>query len=320
MPASPRPALLALAAALLALGATGTRAQEPPALTFGAAGPGSAFLPYAQALKGPIEVAKAARVEVRQTGGSNENLDLVDGNPGAIGLAFVPSAVDAMAGTGWAQGRPHANLRALFPTYETSFQAVALTASRIRSVKDLDGRRVGVGPAKGPAELFFRVVAEVAGIKPEIVNGNSDDLARQVAEGKLDALWQGAVVPIPAIRLVQDAAEAVVFGLTDAEIDGTVKRVPALSPTIVRGQTYPGQTAPFKSVAGWNVVVAHKDLPEATAFALTKAILGLPNPDKTIGPAAAATKASSAPSVTAIPYHPGAAAYLAQAGVTIRGK
>jgi hypothetical protein len=72
------------------------------------------------------------------------------------------SAYDAINGTGWAAGRKHENLRALFPMYETSFQVAALRNSAIGSLGDLDGKKVGVGPAKGPAEGFFRAAAEVA--------------------------------------------------------------------------------------------------------------------------------------------------------------
>jgi TRAP-type uncharacterized transport system substrate-binding protein len=56
--------------------------------------------------------------------------------------------------------------------YETSFQIAALRKSAIRSLADLDGKKVGVGPTKGPAEIFFQAAAEAAQVKPVIVNGD----------------------------------------------------------------------------------------------------------------------------------------------------
>jgi uncharacterized protein len=59
--------------------------------------------------------------------------------------------------------------------------------------------------------------AAIAHVNPVIVNGDPADLVKRVTSGEIDALWQGAVTPIPSLREVADQADAVVFGLTDAE-------------------------------------------------------------------------------------------------------
>ena len=167
------------------------------------AGDGSAFLPYGQGIAAYL-ASRGVAIDVRKSSGSNENLSGVDASATTIGTAFIGSAYDAVNGTGWAAGHKHANVRALFPMYETSFQIAALRKSAIRSFADLDGKKVGVGPAKGPPEFFFRVAAEVANIKPVIVNGDPAALSKMVIAGEIDALWQGAVVGDPA----HDAVDA----------------------------------------------------------------------------------------------------------------
>ena len=304
---------------LLALAALGTApilAQNAPHVTFMTAGDGSAFLPYGQGVAAYL-ARNGIQIEIRKSAGSNENLSAVDASPTTIGTAFMASAYDAIHGSGWAAGRKHENLRALFPMYETSFQVAALRKSGLRSLSELDGKKVGVGPAKAPAEVFFRAAAEIAGIKPVIVNGDPAALSRLVLSGEIDALWQGAVVPIPSLTEVADHAEAIVFGLSDSEVAAMLAKLPALSATTIARGTYKGQTAEIKSVSAWNFVVANKDLPDETAYALTKAILSAGDPASEIYPTATGTRASNAANNRIMPFHPGAARFYREAGIAL---
>jgi hypothetical protein len=201
--------------------------------------------------------------------------------------------------------------------YETSFQVAALRKSGIRSLADLDGKKVGVGPAKGPAEGFFRAAAEAAHINPVIVNGDPAALARLVLDGEIDALWQGAVVPIPSLVEVANHADAVVFGLSDAEVTAVLEKLPALSATTILSGAYKGQTAEIKSFSAWNFVIANKDLPDEVAYAITKAVLSANDPKSEIYPTAAGTRAANAGNNRILPFHPGASRFYREAGVTL---
>jgi uncharacterized protein len=291
-------------------------AQTTAPVIFMTAGDGSAFLPYGQGIAAYL-ASKGIAVEVKKSAGSNENLSGVDASTTTIGTAFIGSAYDAVNGTGWAAGHKHGNVRALFPMYATSFQIGALRNSDIRSLADLDGKKVGVGPAKGPAEVFFRAAAAVAKIKPVIVNGDPAALSRSLISGEIDALWQGAVVPIPSLSEVADHADAVVFGLSDAEVAAVLRKLPQLAATTIPAGTYRGQTAEIRSVSAWNFVVANKDLPDDTAYAITKAVLSAADPKSLIYPAAAGTLARNAVNNRVMPFHPGAVRFYEEAGIKL---
>jgi hypothetical protein len=294
-----------------------TARADTPTLSFGTAGAGSAFLPYGQGIAKIVEAAGAAKIAIRQTGGSNDNLDIVDSDPAAIGCSFLGSAYDALNGTGFAKGKQHKNVRALFPMYETAFMAAALKSKNLTSVKALDGKRVGCGPAAGPAEGYFRAAAEIAGIKPTIIGGTPAAEGKALLAGELDAFWQGASVPIPSLLAVVNAADCVVFGLAPDEAAAMRKRFPYMTDFSAPAGTYRGQTAPLQSVAAWNVVIAHKDMPDATAYAVTRAVLSSKDLVAAAGSAAASTKAANAGMNKVVPYHPGAAKALAEMGVKI---
>jgi TRAP transporter TAXI family solute receptor len=301
---------------LVAFSPASAFSQAIAQVTLMTAGDGSAFLPYGRGIAAYL-ARRGITIDVRKSAGSNENLSAVDASPTTIGTAFMGSAYDAIRATGWAAGRKHDNLRALFPMYETSFQVAALRKSGLNSLADLDGKKVGVGPAKAPAEVFFRAAAEAAHIKPVIVNGDPAALSRLVLNGEIDALWQGAVVPIPSLTDVADHADTVVFGLSDSEAAAMLAKLPALSATTIPAGTYKGQTAGIKSVSAWNFVVANKDLPAETAYALTKAVLSAGDPKSEIYPTATGTRAGNAANNRIMPFHPGAARFYREAGITL---
>jgi len=307
---------LCAAGAALMLAACASQPVKPTVSQVGiySAGQGGVFLPYAQGL-GAYLTAQGLKAQAVQSTGSIENLQKVDAEPQGLGTVFLGNGYEAVTGTGaWTQGKKHTNVRALFPMYETSFQVVALKNAGLTSVRQLAGKRVGVGPAGGPAEAFFKGLAEQMGLQVQTVAGTPAALSADLQAGRIDALWQGAALPIPAIAQVANATDAVVFGLQDDELAAMLKRFPYLSPATVAPNMYRGQTAALKSVAAWNFIVAHKDLPEADAYWITKTVLEAPD-YKMIHESARSTRAANARNNTVVPFHPGALKYYREQGV-----
>jgi hypothetical protein len=289
----------------------------PARLSLMTAGQGSAFLPYGQGIAKVVTAAGAAQVDVKESKGSNENLSAVDASPSAIGCAFLGSAFAALKGAGFFAGKRCDNIRALFPMYETAFMAAALSSRGLASIHTLDGQRVGCGPAKGPAEGYFRAVADIAKITPSIVSGTPADLGKQLANGEIDAFWQGASVPIPSLVAATKVADCTVFGLSADEAAQMHKRYPFMSDAAYPPGTYRAQAAAIQTVAAWNVVIAHRDMDEGLAYAVTKAVLTAKDLAARAGAAAASTIASNASKNAVVPYHPGARRALAELGVKV---
>jgi uncharacterized protein len=281
------------------------------------AGQGSAFLPYAQGIAKHLS-SKGLSAVALETAGSIENIRKLNDSPHAMATVFIATAHEGFTGSAaWAQGKSYPNLRALVPMYETSFQFVALNSSGISTIKQLNARKVGVGPAGGPAELYFKALADVSGITPQIVTGSPNALANDLTAGKIDALWQGAVVPIPAIRQVTDAGNASVFGLDVDAQKAMLDRFPILTSTTVPPNSYRGQSDALLSVAAWNYLMVHSQMADADAYWITKTILDAADPVTLIHASAKATRAQNASANRVIPFHPGAARYYRERGVQI---
>jgi uncharacterized protein len=278
------------------------------------AGAGSAFLPYAEGLAAYLS-GQGLKSQALSSAGSIENIRKLDAEHNKLATVFLGTAFEGYTGTGaWTQGQKFSHLRALFPMYETSFQVAALRSSGIGSISALAGKRVGVGPAGGPAESFFKGLLEAIGLQAQIVNGTPAALATDLLAGKIDALWQGAALPIPALKQIADTADAVVFGLSEAELASMLKRFPFLSSASIAANTYRGQISPLRSVAAWNFVMTHQNFPEADAYWITKTALSLEDASK-IHASARLTRVSDASNNRVIPFHPGAERYLKERGL-----
>ena len=209
--------LLLAAGTTALLPACATSSARPPRFSevgIYSAGAGGAFLPYAQGLAKALSDRGLPAMALTSSG-SIENVRKVDAEPLRLGTVFLGTAYEGVTGNAaWTQGHKHNNLRALFPMYETSFQLVASRASGIDRVAALSGKRVGVGPAGGPAEGYFKGLMSSLGIAAAPVTGTPAGLVQELRAGRIDALWQGASIPIPPIKDIADAMDATVFGLS----------------------------------------------------------------------------------------------------------
>lgn len=309
-------ATTATTSSLLMLGCASLAPARPTLSELGiySAGQGSAFLPYAQGVAKYLS-DQGLKTQALTSAGSIENIRKIDVEKQQLATVFLGTAHEALTGTGaWTQGQKFLNLRALFPMYETSFQIAALRRSGIDTLAGLRGKRVGVGPAGGPAESFFKGLLEVMGVQAQIVNGTPAALATDLLAGQIDALWQGAALPIPALKQVADSADAVVFGLSDEAQAAMLKRFAFLSPAQIAANTYRGQNQAVKSVAAWNFVMAHAEFPASDAYWITRTVLSLSDPLQ-LHASAAPTRMQNAPLNRVVQFHSGAIRFYKEKGV-----
>jgi TRAP transporter TAXI family solute receptor len=290
---------------------------HPQTFSLATGASGGAFFEYGPGLARVIAAHAPLGLQSRPTAGSNENLQLLADGSVALGLVNMGPAYEAWTGQEMWRGKQVRNIRALLPMYETPFHIIALASSGIAGLRQLDGKRVGVGPAKGPAENFFHGLCDAVGIKPVLVNGNPGEQAQQLLKGNIDAFWYGAGLPIGAFLDAAKQAPSVVFGLSAGEIAAFRKRYSYMAPYTIPAQTYPGQTAAIQTVAVWNFVLAREDLPDAAAYAMVKAILDHPAETAAIYPAASATVTRNTTANTFLPFHAGAARYYREQGLSL---
>ena len=313
------------AAALPLLRASLARAQPKPgwprALTLGTASVGGTFFVYGQVWANVVGEKIGVNISTQQTQGPNQNIILVEGGNIELGMTTMGVALQAWNGAGdWTRGQKFREIRALFPMYDTAFHFVALANSGIKSVADLDGKRVGVGPRAGTPGTYFPLMFQALGIKATITNGQAADMASQLADGLIDCFAFAAGLPFPAYSELEATNRVTFFSFTDAEIGKLTQAMPELSRSTVPAGTYKSMTADQATVGVFNFAICRRDLPDDLAFAIVEAIHSSYE-DLVRGHAAAKeTVPENVSRNTFLPFHPGAARYYRERGFVIPDK
>ena len=258
------------------------------------------------------------RSTAQVTKASAENLNLLQAGRGELALALGDSVSDAWKGDTEA-GFPKKldKLRGLAGTYNNYIQIVASEDSGIKTLADLKGKRVSVGAAKSGTELNARAVFKAAGMgysdmaKIEyLAFGESVELMKN---RQLDATLQSAGLGVASIRDLSTAIKIVVVPVP-ADVVAKVGDA-AYQPAMIPANTYGGQTEAIPTVAITNFLVTHSDVPDDTAYRMTKAMYDNIDTLYAAHNAAKAIKRENAIKGMPIPLHPGAEKYYREVGL-----
>ena len=291
----------------------------PRALNMGTAAPGGTYALYGPAWGQLVQEATGINISYRTTQGPNQNIILVQRREVEIGMVTMGVALQAWNGQGqWTQGNQFRDIRALFPMYDTPFHGIALKRSGITRMAQLAGKNIGVGPRGGTPGTYFPLIMERLGIRVAAVRfGSGADMSGQLQDGLLDAFLFASGVPVPAFSEAETQSEVNFLDFTAEEVRTLTRAFPELSPSTLPANTYRTAGRPLNVVGMFNFAIGHKSLPEDLVYEMVKAVLSQ-NARLTQAIAAGSeTLASNAGKNTFLPYHPGAARYLREAGQTI---
>jgi TRAP transporter TAXI family solute receptor len=142
-------------------------------------------------------------------------------------------------GTGdWTNGKSFRNMRALFPMYDTPFQAVVLRRSGIATLAQLDNKRVGVGARASATGTYSPAIVKLLGISAGISYGSFASIATDLLEGRVDAIVTLLGVPVPAIQNVEEKEPVTFLNLVPEQIETIRKAMPEFSTSKIVAGTY----------------------------------------------------------------------------------
>lgn len=293
----------------------------PKTLTLGTASVGGTYFVYGQVWASLVNEKIGTNISTQQTQGPNQNIILTDSRQIDFGMTTMGVALQAWNGTGdWTQGKKYSNIRAMFPMYDTPFHFITLAKSGITSVKQLDGKKAGVGPRAGTCGTYFPLFFKALGINPTIRNGQASDMASNLQDGLIDAFPFCAGIPIAAYSELETTNDVTFFTFTDDEIKKLKADLPELSDSLIPKGTYRKQTADHRTVGLYNFAIVHKDVPEDLVYNVVKAVLEN-NPQMVKGhKAATETLAQNWDRNGFLPFHPGAVRYFREKGFKVPDK
>jgi TRAP transporter TAXI family solute receptor len=306
-----------LAVVLLATVAAPAAAQTSIVILTGSTS--GVYYPLGNALSSIfLKSIPGVRSSVQVTRGSVENLKLLQDGDGELAFSLGDTVTAAWKGNKEAGfAAPLGKLRGIAAIYRNYVQIVVSVDSGIKTLVDLKGKRVSVGPKQSGTELNARAIFGAAGVSYNDF-ARTDYLpfgqsAKLIERSNLDATLQSAGLGVDSIRQL---ATSVPIKLLKIPKDVVVKiGDPTFVPAVIPVRTYEGQTEDIETAAIVNFLVTREGLSADTVYAMTKAVFGNLNQLVQTHPAAGGISLRDATTGMPLPLHPGAERYYREMGV-----
>src|SRR3990172_5975085 len=213
-------------------------------------------------------------VVVSTSRGSTENIALLERGEVALGMVTGASQAEAWNSEGSFK-KPYRNGRLMFAFYPSYAFFFTKADGSINSVKDLKGKRVGLGPSATVWDFYMGRILSAHGLEKgkdyTPVYANWTDLATQIGDGTLDAA--SALETTPAAYQLGEERGVKALAMDPAALDKAVKDYWYYFKGKIKASSMPkGYTGGDYQTVGWMgpYMIAKKDLPDDLVYALTK--------------------------------------------------
>jgi len=308
--------------ALAATVAAGTVFAQQRAISIATGGTGGVYYPLGGGLANVLsKTLPGVQATAEVTGGSVDNLKLINAGRSEVAFSMVDAALDAYKGQDKFKGT-EVPVRTLMVLYPNQMHVVTIEGTGIEKMADLKGKRVSTGSGGSATEVMAFRVIEAAGLDKD------KDMKRErlgVAESvnalkdhKIDAFFWVGGLPTSAVTDL-GATPGVKLKLIDhADLAGKMnaKYGDLYAGSTIKSGTYPGQTTDNKNTVVWNILVANAKMSDQDAYNIVKTIF-----DKKADLVAVHGEAKNfmlenqVKSYSPIPWHPGAVKYMTEHGV-----
>ena len=289
-------------------------------LTFTTGGTAGTYFAFGTVLANYISNNTDLQVTAVAGTGSADNIDALDIEDAQLGFVQNDVANYALNGIRFEryEGKPVTSFCALAALYTETVQLVTCNPD-IKSVADLKGKNVSIGSSG--SGVYFNAMDFLAAydmteadIVPQYLSFG--DSAEALKDGKIDAAFVVAGAPTPAVTDLATSKGTYLVSL-DAEHVAKLQEIsPVYAESLIPAGTYAGQEADVLTVGVKATIIANGQVTDDQAYAIVKAIF---EGKEAIAEAHAKgleldlTYASTC----GLPYHPGAAKYFAEQGITV---
>lgn len=309
-----------LLALLVAAGCGGSSGPERVFFNVGTAPPGGAFFVVGGALTevlGAHATALGWQVTAEATSGSQENIRRL--TQGQLDLALSNAAITYFAvrgGEGWDRAHP---VRAVMTLAPNVALFISPASQGVKSIADLRGKRIVVGPAGAGFEFFVQPILRAHGLSLSDftpLNATQAAAVDMLADGSAAAAFIGGAVPTSSITQAAATQDIVFIPFDDAAKTSLVDEYLFFAPATIPANTYRGQTTDVHTLdVGSMHLITSEDQDEETVYQVTKLLYENREEVAQKHPAGRAINPANAVRDTGTPFHPGAIRYYREIGI-----
>ena len=298
----------------------GGRSPAREFLSIGTAPPGGAFFVVGGAIGEVLNENRGDQgwqVTAEATKGSQENIRrLVRGE---LDLALANSAISYFAArgeAGWDQTYPIKAVMTLAPNVA---MFITPESSGVRSITDLRGKRVVLGPAGAGFDFFIRPLLEAHGVSWDELtelHGTQAAAVDMLADGSAAAAFLGGAVPTASITQASSSREIYFVPYTAEAMEQATSEYVFFRPATIPAGTYRGQDEDFNGLdVGSMHLIAAADADEELIYRLTRTVYE--NREKVVAKHAAgrAINPKNVVRDTGTEFHPGAVRFYREIGI-----
>lgn len=288
-------------------------------ISIGTGGTGGVYYPmgggFAAALSKHVPGMQAT-AEV--TGGSVANLQLIGTGKPYIGFSMVDAVKDAQNGEG--KFKEKINLRTLLILYPNRMHVVTTSSTGIKSLKDLNGKRVSVGDIGSATEVMSSRLFEAVGVNVQRERLSVAESVNAIKDRKIDAFtWVGGL-PTAAVTDLANTPGVTIQMIDHSEaIANMNKKYGQLYyADVIPKAVYKGMAADNKIASIANVLVAPAGMSDDTAYKIVKTILEKRDELQSVHAAMKEVRPETQKAVASpVPFHPGALKYFKEKGIKV---
>lgn len=301
-------------------------AEEPAAetpsadLTFATGSSTGTYYGFGGVIAQDVSANTNVNVTAISSDGSKANILMLESGDAQLG--FSQSDVMAYAYNGTSTFAEEGAVEGFSTVAALYMEAVQIVTCNpdIKTVADLAGKKVSIGAA-GSGVYFNAIdILGAYGLTEDDITANYmnfNDSADSLTDGTIDAAFIVAGAPTIAITSLAATKDVYLVSIDAEHASALIEASPYYSAYTVPADAY-GLEADVETVAVSAVVLARDDVPADVIYAFTADVFN--NASTLAHDKAKELSVDFAASVTAVPYHPGAAQYFAEQGITVPTK
>ena len=313
-------AMLFVVCIVFSLCACGSSGGSGESLTFATGGESGTYYAFGSVLAQYVSNNTDIKITAVVGNGSQANVEDLDS--GAVQLGFCQSDVMSYAYSGtnlFAESGAVDSFSVAAALYMEQVQIVT-TNPDIKTVADLAGKKVSIGAA-GSGVYFNAIdVLSAYDLKESDISAvyqSFGDSAESLKDGKIDAAFIVAGAPTTAITDLATAGSVYLVSIDDEHMDTLLASSPYYARSTISADTY-GTPDDVQTVAVAAVVLVRDDVSADAVYKFVSTIFE--NSGSIQHGKAEELSVEFGSSITAVPYHPGAAKYFAEKGIEVATK
>lgn len=310
----------ALAVAVLFVLAALTACGQKDRIRIGTAGEGGNYNSLGKALSQTLQKEPyKINVEVKTTAGSAANIRLLSQDYLELAIAQSDVIDEMYAGTLDTQAmKGYSAIAALYPE---PVQIVVRADSGITSVSDLAGKKVSVGEADSGTQKNAAQILQAYGLTSNMLtvqNMTYAEASKALGDGSIDAMFCTAGAPAQVIIDLSGTTPVSLVPIEGQQSDLLTGAYGFYAKAVIPAGTYKGQASDVTTLAVMSVLLASDKTPADKIYTITGALFKEKAALNDAVPVEFDLQEQKAVESVTIPFHPGAAQYYQECGITVQ--